>query len=45
MQEIHTTNCEYMTQDQRFAFHRPDVLQHQLAVDEDLTVAGRSPWS
>ncbi|HLP17050.1 MAG TPA: CocE/NonD family hydrolase, partial [Bacteroidota bacterium] len=41
-QEIHTNrNREYMTEDQRFAYYRPDVVSYETtALDEDLTIAG-----
>ncbi|MGE5314862.1 MAG: CocE/NonD family hydrolase, partial [Acidobacteriota bacterium] len=41
-QEIHTNrNREFMTEDQRFAFYRPDVCSYESrALDEDLTVSG-----
>lgn len=31
---------EYMTDDQRFAWRRPDVLSFEMNIDEDLTLAG-----
>ncbi|MFZ4620984.1 MAG: CocE/NonD family hydrolase [Bacteroidota bacterium] len=31
---------EYMTDDQRFAWQRPDVLSYEMPMSEDLTVAG-----
>ncbi len=31
---------EYMTDDQRFAWQRPDVLSYEMPVTEDMTVAG-----
>ncbi len=31
---------EYMTDDQRFAWQRPDVLSYEMALEEDLTIAG-----
>lgn len=31
---------EYMTDDQRFAWQRPDVLSYEMPIDEDISVAG-----
>ena len=35
-----TRGREYMTDDQRFAWQRPDVLSYEMVMDDDLTVAG-----
>lgn len=35
-----TRGREYMTDDQRFAWQRPDVLSYELEISDDMTVAG-----
>jgi putative CocE/NonD family hydrolase len=35
-----TRGREYMTEDQRFAWQRPDVLSYEMEMNDDITIAG-----